>query len=413
MNKLAVNGGQPVRNKPFPSWPVRDDTEKKLLLEVLDSGNWWYGEKVKEFEQKFAAFQDAKYGVTCSNGTVAIEIALITLGIGAGDEVIVPAYTFVATAAAVLKANAVPVFADVNLDTFNIDADQIEKLITPKTKAIVLVHFAGLPSDMDKISAIAKKYNLKVVEDAAHAWGSKWNNKGVGAIGDMGTFSFQASKNISAGEGGIILTNDKNLADLARSYTNVGRMVDKPWYEHYLLGGNYRITEFQAAVLLAQMSRLEQQTLKREENAGYLNTKFEKIDGIQLPVCDKRVTQRSYHIYNFRYISDAFGGLPREKFISALNAEGIPVYVGYPHPVYKNPLFQNNGEGPKYCPISCPYYGKKIDYTHTSCPNSEKLCAEQSLWLKQSVLLGTKTDMDDIADAVCKVRENINELLNK
>ncbi|MBI3991010.1 MAG: DegT/DnrJ/EryC1/StrS family aminotransferase [Candidatus Omnitrophica bacterium] len=410
MSKLAINGGSPIRGKkPWPSWPIHDEREKKALLKVLD-GNWWYGERVKEFEEKFADFQDAKYGITVTNGTAALEVSLICAGIGAGDEVIVPAYSFIATATAVIKANAIPVFCDIEEDTFNIDIEKIEGLITDKTKAIIPVHMGGLPCDMDRILSIAKKHKLKVIEDACHSWGSQWKGKGTGAIGDGGVFSFQRSKNITSGEGGIILSDNEEFADLCRSYCNCGRVKDKPWYEHYIPGGNYRITEFQAAILLAQLTRLKRQTEVRAKNAGYLNQRLAGIPGVEVLRNDPRVTRRSYHLYIFRYIAEEFDNVPRAKFIEALNAEGIPASAGYPHPLYKNPLFANKGKGAGECQIFSSLCGSKIDYTRLNLPVVERLCAKEAIWFVQSMLLGTRKDMEDIVTAMEKIRNNTKEL---
>lgn len=409
MPKLAINGGKPVRKKDFPSWPILAEEERKNLSEVFERGKWWYGEKVKEFEEKFATFQDAKYGIACTNGTAALEASLIAGGIGAGDEVIVPPYTFVATATAVLKVNAIPIFADINIETANIDPEDVKKKITPKTKAIVPVHFAGLPCDMDLLGDMARRYNLRIIEDACHSWGSKWKGKGTGALGDCGAFSFQMSKNITSGEGGIVLTDNEDLADTIRSYTNVGRGKDKPWYEHYILGTNLRMTELQAAILLGQLTRLEAQTLKREENASYLDEKLKDIPGIRVMKKDSRVTRRSYHLYIFRYIKEGWEGIERDKFIEALNKEGIPCNKGYPHPLYKNRLFSRKGKGPRYCPISCPYYGKEVDYSRVSCPNVERICKE-AIWIEHPVLLAEKEDMEDIVRAIIKIRENLKEI---
>jgi dTDP-4-amino-4,6-dideoxygalactose transaminase len=409
MAKLAINGGKKIRKKDFPSWPVFGEEERKNLLEVFESGKWWYGEKVKEFEKKYAKFQGAKFGVTCTNGTAALEISLLTCGIGAGDEVIVPPYTFIATASAVLKVNAIPVFADIEIDTCNISPQDVEKKITKNTKAIIPVHFAGLPADMDALVEIAKKYNLKIIEDACHAWGSKWRDRGVGAIGECGAFSFQVSKNIASGEGGIILTNSEELAENARSYSNCGRGKGKGFYEHYLLGSNHRMTEFQAAILLGQLGRLKNQIRKREENAKYLDRNLKDIPGISLLKRDERVTRRSYHMYIFRFLEEKWEGIKREKFIEALNCEGIPATSGYPMPIYKNPLFQRKGEGKEFCPISCPYYGKKIDYTSVYCENAEKICKE-AVWIMHPVLLAEKEDIKDIVSAIAKIWENREEL---
>ena len=407
MEKLAINGGSPVRNitkNPLPKWPVFGEEERKNLLEVFESGKWWYGEKVKEFEEKYALFQDAKYGVSCTNGTAALEIGLLSCGIGAGDEVIVPPYTFVATASSVLKVNAIPVFADIQLETANLDSQDTEKKITEKTKAIIPVHFAGLPVDMDAFNSLAKKYNLKIIEDACHSWGSKWKGKGTGALGDCGAFSFQMSKNITAGEGGMLLTDNEELAETARSYSNCGRGKDKPWYEHYMLGSNLRMTELQAAILLGQLTKLEEQTLKREENAKFLDENLKDFPEIEIITRDERITKRSYHLYMFRFIEEELG-ITREKFIEAVSAEGIPVSSGYPIPLYKNPLFQRKWEGPKYCPVSCPYYGKEIDYSSVSCPNAETIC-KQVVWIPHPFLLAEKEDMKDIVNAIEKVWKN-------
>jgi len=410
MSKLAINGAAPVRTAPFPPWPVHDDRERKAVLEVLESGKWWYGEKVRQFEERFARFQDARFGITTVNGTAALEIALACAGVGAGDEVIVPPYTFISTASAVLKVNAIPVFCDVERETFNMDADKIEGCITASTKAIIPVHFAGLPCDMDRILDIARRHNLIVIEDACHSWGTKWKGKGAGALGTAGAFSFQMSKNITSGEGGIILTDDEELAERCRSYANCGRAANKPWYEHYMVAGNYRMTEFQAAILLAQLQRLQSQVERRAENAWFLNERLGAIEGIKTVREDARAEPRSYHLYCFRFDSAGFGGLGRERFVEAMAAEGIPCSTGYPHPLYKNPLFARSGAGAEFCPLSCPFYGKKVDYSEVECPECERLCQE-ALWFSQSMLLGSRRDMEDIVRAVTKIRENVGELV--
>jgi dTDP-4-amino-4,6-dideoxygalactose transaminase len=408
MAKLAINGGAKACDYSFPKWPIWDETDKKGLIEVLESGQWWYGKKVKEFEQKYAEVQDAKFGVTCSSGTTAIEAALLALGVGAGDEVIVPPYTFMATASAVLKANAVPVFADIDGDSLCIDPVDVEKKITDKTKCIIPVHLGGHIADMDKLSAIAKKHKLFILEDACHSWGGKWKGKGTGALGNCGVFSFQASKNLNSAEGGIILTDDAELADLVRSYTNCGRGKDKPWYEHYLLGSNLRITEFHAALLLSQLTRLKEQTLKREANANILNKGFEKIPGIKAIQKDPRITRHAYHLFCFRVDKKKIG-MPEEKFIAALKAEGVPCGKGYDRPLYKNPLFQRKEKGVKGCPISCPYYGREMDYTKVKCPVCEQVVVD-TVWIYQSAMLAEEKAMHMIIDSIKKVIENASEV---
>ncbi len=409
MSKLAIKGGPPVRTEGWPDWPICDEREETAVLEVLRSGKWWYGEKVKAFEEAFAAFQDAAFGVSCTSGTAALKIGLLACGVGAGDEVIVPPYTFVATAAAPLLVNAVPVFADVDLDTANLNPTAVEAAITPRTKAIMPVHFAGLPADMDALGAIARRHNLAIVEDACHAWGTKWQGKGAGALGDCGGFSFQMSKNLTAGEGGILLADDEETAERARSYSNFGRMVDKAFYDHYLLGDNLRMTEMQAAILLAQLTRLEEQTARRHERATLLSRELEQTPGLALMRDDERARPRAWHLYMFRFLPEQWDGVTREQFLEAMRAEGIPVGSGYPAPLYKNPMFLHQATGPDGCPVSCPYYSGEMDYTAVCCPNTERLC-EEICWLAQSALLAEEEAMEDVGRAVVKVWERREEL---
>jgi len=258
---------QPIRTKPWPTWPQWGDEEKQYLQEVLESNEWGgFNEKVAEFEQIFAQRHQAKHCLAVANGTISLEAALRVLGIGPGDEVIVPPYTFIATANAPRLVGATPVFADIEPDTYNLDAAAVEAAIGPKTKAIIPVHFAGHPADLDALLPLAQKHGLAVIEDAAHAHGSTWRGQPIGALGDIGSFSLQASKNLTAGEGGILVTNDDDLALGLWSFVNQGRVPEGIWYEHPNLGSNLRITGWQAAILLAQMKRFEAQLARRMEN---------------------------------------------------------------------------------------------------------------------------------------------------
>jgi dTDP-4-amino-4,6-dideoxygalactose transaminase len=422
MSRLALFGGSPVRTKSFPSWPIFDEAEEQALLEVLRSGNWWrysFGEnldltdcrprdersKVAEFQEAFARLHGARYGIACANGTGAIEVALKALGIGPGDEVIVPAYTFIATASAVLSVNAVPIFVDIDLETFNIDVRRVEDAITPRTKAIIPVHFAGQACDMEAILAIAGRHHLMVVEDAAHGHGGMWRDKPLGSIGQAGTFSFQASKNMTAGEGGIILTSDRAVAEKCESYVWCGRNPARPWYEHHRLGWNYRLTEFQAAILLQQLTRVESQNARRAGNAHHLNQRLSEIPGIYPLRVQEYVTKHSYHLYMFRFREEEFG-TPRENFVKALEKEGVACQGGYAHPLYRNPMFLNQDFYPRGCPISCGHYDRVIDYRsfEAVCPNAEQACRE-AVWLEHRQLLAGREDMDDIVAAVVKIRE--------
>ena len=398
MAQLAVNGGTPVRDttaRPWPAWPQWDEREAAALLEVLHSGVWGShaGGQVRAFEAEFARFQDAEYGVCNCNGTASLEVALRAAGISSGDEVIVPPYTFIATASAVLMTNGVPIFADIDPDTYNLDPKAAEAAITPRTKAIIAVHIGGCPADMDAFPELARKHNLVLIEDCAQAHAAAWRGRKVGAIGDMGCFSFQSSKNINAGEGGIILTNSKEYHERCWSIINVGRIPDGAWYEHHVLGSNYRLTEFQGALLRVQLTRLEEQAARRWENAKFLNEELAKIPGIRPLQVDDRVTMHAYHLYIFRYDSAAFGGMSREQFTAALTAEGIPCSVGYV-PLYRTDLFRTRGT----------VAGAKVDYTKVYCPVAERACADEAIWLFQSMLLGSREDMQDIVDAVAKIQ---------
>jgi dTDP-4-amino-4,6-dideoxygalactose transaminase len=259
---------------------------------------------------------------------------------------------------------------------------------------------------MDDIKKIAERNNLRVVEDACQAWGAEWKGRRVGAIGDLGAFSFQSSKNITSGEGGIIVTNDRKLYQLSWSYHNCGRVMDGAWYQHDFLGFNYRLTEFQAAILLVQLTRLDEQTETRNRNALYLSEELSKVKGIEPLEHSAAITRHAYHLYTFRYCNEEFEGLPRSKFLEALRAEGIPCSSGYV-PLYKERFMLSLAQDP----LLSRLYGGKADYSKVSLPETEKACYEEGVWLAQNMLLGTREDMDDIVGGIAKVKENVKELL--
>jgi dTDP-4-amino-4,6-dideoxygalactose transaminase len=407
MATLAIRGGKPVRTRPFPTWPVWGEEEIRNLTEVVKSGKWGrlHGDRVAEFERRFAAFQNAKFGIAVNSGTTALHLGLLAAGIGPGDAVLVPAYTFIASATAVIEAGGYPIFVDIDPETYNLDVSLLEKGLTPAVRGIMPVHFAGRPVDMETLMSFARKHNLVVVEDAAQAWGAEWRGQRVGALGDAGAFSFQSSKNINSGEGGIILTNDETLAAFARSHHNCGRWEKGEWYMHYYYGGNYRMTEFQGAVLLAQLARYEEHLRRRQENARYLTEKLRQIEGIRVLRDDPAVTSHAEHLYIFRYQKESFGNKPKKAFIEALKAEGIPASPGYSLPLYKQPVFEKKAFGPRGRSVDIP-----VDYREFSLPATERACYDEAVWLTQNVLLADREDMDDIVRAVEKVRENWQEL---
>ncbi len=407
MAVLALRGGKPVRTTPFPEWPVYGPEEVEALRRVLESGVWGVGgEEKKRIEERFAAYQQARFGLATTSGTIALELCLRAMGIGCGDEVILPAYTFMATATAILYINAIPVFADIEPDTYNIDPANAESLVNEKTKAILPVHIGGRPADMDGIKSVAEEYGLLVLEDAAQAWGAEWRGRRVGALGDMGVFSFQSTKNITSGEGGMIVTNNKDLYDKAWSLHNCGRLPEGESYEHPLPGVNLRMTEFQAAILQAQLDRLDQQTEIRMKNAAYLDKRLARIDGITPLERGEDITRHAYHLYILKMRPESFAGASKAALAKALEAEGIPASPGYSRPLYREPYLEYF----KKCPLSCPYRGEAMDYSETSLPVTERACYTEGLWLRQYTLLGTQSDMDDVVAAFQKIRDNPEEL---
>ena len=408
MKKLAILGGSPAKTTPFPNWPVYDEKEEMILMEVLHSGVWWRtpGTKTLEFEQKFAAYHQAKHGIACTNGTAALEMAMAGLGIGLGDEVIVPDYTFVASASAVLFAGAMPVFVDIDPETYCIDPEKVEAAITPRTKAIVAVHLAGHPADLDRLLEICQVHNLGLIEDCAHAHGSEWKGRKVGAIGSAGTFSFQASKLMTAGEGGMVITNRDDLEVRIRSVHDCGRMPGRWFYSHYMYGSNYRLSEWQGAVLTQQLGRLEEQGARRSPNAAYLNQALAEIEGIRPQKLDSRVTRNGHYCYIFHYDPQAFEGLSCERFIQALNAEGIPTQASYP-PVHALDVFQNGEFRKRLAP---DHARQPFEFLKASFPVTED-AAENTVWLVHRTLLGEQADAEEIVAAVRKIQAQAKKLV--
>lgn len=392
MSKLAIHGAAPVRTNPWPRWPQWGQAEQQRIQNVLDAGEWGgFHPAVAEFEKAFAALHSAEFCLAVTNGTSSLEAALRALGVGPGDEVIVPPYTFIATANAVRLVGATPVFVDIEPDTYNLDVRLIEEALSPSTKAVIPVHFAGLPVDMDALLALAEKHTLYVVEDAAHAHGTTWRGKPVGALGHVGSFSLQQSKNLTAGEGGILLTNNSELAQRLWSFINQGRSPAGKWYEHGNLGSNLRMTGWQAAILLAQLERFEEQFQRRQVSARRLHAMLAEVDGLEPMRWDERCERHAHHLFMMRYDPERFAGVSRNRFVEALNAEGIPCSTGYAQPLYHQPPL-----GPEYSRI-------------TPCPVSEQACQEV-IWLTQNLLLADPSEMSDIANAIFRIRENIDSL---
>jgi dTDP-4-amino-4,6-dideoxygalactose transaminase len=390
-SRLAIHGGDPVRTTPIGQWPEFGREEEDLLLAALRSGKWGSldGTYVNEFERAFAEFQAAKHAVTTVNATMGLAVAYKAIGLEPGDEVVVPAYTFIATASAALMIGVIPVFADVDPETLLISPESMDAAVTPRTKALVPVHHGGSPVDMDAVMEVAQRRGLRVVEDAAQAHGAAWRGRPVGAIGDVGVFSHQSSKMLTAGEGGTMVTNDPQIDELLWSYRNVGRRRGGEWYEHVRLGWNLRMTEFQAAVLLAQLQRFPEQQARRTAAAAYLTQRLSEIPGVVPLEVPAGVTAHSWYTYHWRWLGARQGGLDKLAFAGALRAEGVPVLHGYV------PINRNEAVRAEI---------KRLGGAEpAACPAAEKADAEEILAFSSPILMAPERDLDDVVRAVEKV----------
>ncbi len=409
MAKLAIAGGPPVRANAFPAWPVFDESERQGLLEVLESRNWggypFPNKFARAFAERFAELHTAKHALCAANGTVTIEIALKACGIKPGDEVIVPAYTFEATAAPVLKLGAIPVFVDVSPANYCLDIDAARAALTERTRAIIPVHLAMNMADMDAVSELAAKHQVKIIEDCAHAHGARWRERGAGSLGDAGSFSMQTSKLLTAGEGGAVVTSDDEVFERCESYVNCGRASSTDRFGHRLLGYNYRMSEFQAVVLLAQLERLDGQTTLRAQRAARLGDALSQISGLHLLERDARQTTQAIYQYVFKYNAEAFGGASRNRFVAALEAEGVPCDGLFYEPVYRSALFKV--EARDFLQLEAG----NLSWATAHCPVAERAAYQEAVWLPHQLLLGEAGDMDTVVEAIEKIQNNLDELL--
>ncbi|MEQ4203911.1 DegT/DnrJ/EryC1/StrS family aminotransferase [Actinopolymorpha sp. B17G11] len=404
MSSPVLTRTTPVRTRPWPTWPPPPgEGERKGLERALDEGIWAGvdGPLKREFERRWADATASRHGLGVSNGTVSLEIALRALGVGSGDEVIVPPYTFVATATAVLGVNALPVFADLDPETYNLDPAAVEAAVTDHTRAVIAVHLGGHPVDLDALTALCDRHGLALIEDAAHAHGAQWNDRPVGAFGAFGSWSFQASKNLTCGEGGALTSNHDDLAEQAWELHNCGRRRTGAWYAHHRVGGNHRLTEWQAAILLAGLDRLPDQIARREECAAVLDQELAKVPGLRPLGRDRRASVHAHHLYLFRYDAAEFGGLSRDDFVAALVHHGIPASSGYPLPLYQQELFTEA----TFDRAATGWDAARAStrYADVRLPVCERACAE-TVWLPQNLLLAPVGEMADVLEAVRLVR---------
>jgi hypothetical protein len=413
MSKLAIDGGPKVRKDPFPPWPHFFDDEIAEVQTVLREGkvNYWTGSRGREFQERFARFCGAKHAIAVMNGTAALHVALAAAQIGPGDEVIVPARTFIATAFSVLHQNAVPVFADIDLNTQNIDVRSIRERITERTRAVICVHLAGLPCDMDPIRELAGEFGLTVIEDAAQAHGARYKGTPAGTLGHIAAFSFCNDKIFTTGgEGGMVTTNSEQMAEIARSVKDHGYQERERrnllelealyTYIHHRMGYNYRMTEMQAAIGLKALEKIEWNLGRRRENARYLTEHLGKHEALTPPF-ESRDFEHAYYKYYVRLDLDKLK-TDRDSFVKAVRAEGVPIGLGTSSENYREQAFQQLvGYGRTECPFRCPWYEGRTAYESVELPNAKRLGGE--VFVLQVHPTVTQRDLDDVITAIEKV----------
>lgn len=413
MSELAMFGGPKTRVQPYPAWPAWDQRDIDAVTEVIKSGRWggypYPGPKTAELAKKFAELQGGGYAVPMTNGTVTMEVALRAAGIGWGDEVIVPAYTFQATASAPMAAGAIPVIVDVDPKNYCLDPRAAEKAITPKTKAILPVHLGSNMADMDAIMALAEKHSLVVVEDCAHAHGAKWRGRGAGTIGHFGSFSLQSSKTLTSGEGGILLCQTPELAAKAASIIDCGRPHalgggEEDYTQEYQVGGNFRLGEIAAALALVGIERFPEQARQREEMAAYMDEALSEIPGARVLQRDERHTTRSFYRYIFAIHPEEFG-VERDALCAALDAEGVECWEGY-EAMHNYKLFQPQ-KSKLAVPNAFPQY---FDFKNMNLPEARRACEHEAVWLDEAIFRAGRQGVDDAVAAIKKIQQHAAEL---
>jgi len=410
-SKLAILGGEPVRkNKSWPSWPYWDQEVIDSVVKTTKSRIWCRIQSasgtVPTFEKKFAELIGTKFCVATGSGTQALHTCVEALGIGPGDEVITSPYTDPGTIASILSARALPVLADLDRQSYQLDPCDVERRITENTKAIMPVHMMGQPCHMERIMTIAKKHNLRVIEDAAQAHLAEYQGKKLGTIGDLGCFSFQASKTIACGEGGGIIGDDEELMDKCYTVHNHGTSRRG---RTEVAGPKYRMNEFEAAVLLGQLSGVKERFARRNENAAYLTSRLKDVPGIVPQRLYEGTASGSFYIYAMTYRKEHFNDADRSKFLKAMRAEGVSLdgYIG--QGLHREPWVEHILNSKVYQKM---FSKERLERyrRENQCPNCDAVCQEMVMIWASGPLLGTKDDMDDIADAMLKVYENRDKL---
>ena len=412
MSKLAILGGEATRTKPYPQWPVHDERDIEAVTRVINSGNWggypYPGPETRRFLKLFAEMQGGGHPVAAVNGTVTMEVALRASDIGWGDEVIVPAYTFQATAAAPIAAGAIPVIVDIDPETYCVDPDGVRAAITEKTRAIIPVHLGAQMADMDAIMEIADEHDLVVIEDCAHAHGARWRGQGAGTIGHFGSFSLQSSKILTSGEGGVLLCRTKQLAAKAAGIVNCGRSHDPETMEetgdYYVMGANYRMSELACALAAVGVERLPEQAKQREQMLGYMEESLSEVPGVRLLKRDERHTTRSFYRFIFAVEPEVFGA-EHEEICAALYAEGIPCWVGY-EAMHNYTLFQ-----PQLSRLAVPRaFPEYFNFEAMDLPEAARACEHEAVWLDESIFRDGPEGVDDAITALKKIQGSAGEL---
>jgi dTDP-4-amino-4,6-dideoxygalactose transaminase len=391
------------------NWPKFDSRDEQLLLEAFRSGCWWRGAYdspegeatggegfVQRFEKEVGRMHDASHCIAVSSGTMALDIAVRSLNLQPYDEVITTPYTYSATATSILQSGAVPVFADIDANTWNLDPEAVRRACTERTKAIIIVHFGGYPCDMDKYIQIARERNIVLIEDTAHAFGAQWKGRPIGSIGDIGCFSFQASKNVTTGEGGAITTNNDEMASILYSLHMAGRREGGQWYEHDRLGWNGRMTEFQGAIGLAQIEKFPMLHQQRQENASYMVRALSELAGITVQPVESEHIKHGLHLICFRYEKEHWGNLTPKRLYMAFRAAGVPVIRGYEKPLYHNEVLKNP-------PAFVSRTEEQMKDWPSLCPNAENL-SETTFWLHHSLLLKDRNEIDNMIQSIIDVQ---------
>jgi dTDP-4-amino-4,6-dideoxygalactose transaminase len=408
MAELALHGGPPVRPQGYPEWPTHDERDVEAVAAAVRGGRWGGfpepGPLAAEFAARFAAYQGAGHGVVMANGTVTMEVALKALGIGWGDEVIVPALTFSATPYAAMAAGALPVFCDVAPDTLTVDPEQVEAAVTPRTRAIMPVHLGHQMADMDRIAEVARRHSLALVEDCAHAHGQRWRDRGAGCFGEFGSFSHQSSKSLTAGEGGSLLTGDEQLARRAHSLLDCGRPKDPDEKEH-TFGANYRLGELHAALLLVALERFPGQQAERAAAGLQFQELAAGLPGVRLLPPDPRISRWSFYRYVLLIEPEAFAGAGNRRVCEALEAEGVGAWEGYP-PMSRYDLFQ---PGLSRLPVAVEH-AARLDPAAMSFPVAERAALHQTVYLDENVFRAGRRGVEDAVEALAKVQRHAHEL---